>query len=188
MIMSTPSDPVAAPAWTIRPEQPIDLDQIHDLYRATFAGPSTAELVDAVRSGADFLADLTLVGVTDDGSVLGHVLVSRVALQPDEDGAPNVDVLSLGPVAVLPPHQGRGIGTALIREALAVADTTRDEPLTVVIGSQALFGRFGFVPAADLGVSGPYESAGDAFAVRPRPGAPAIPGGTVIYPPALAPA
>ena len=185
MIMSTPSHPVAAPAWTIRPEQPIDLDQVHDLYRASFPGPSTAELVDAVRSGADFLADLTLVAVTDDGSVLGHVLLTRVALQPDEDGEPRLDVLSLGPVAVLPPHQDRGIGSALIREALAVADT-RDEPFTVVLGSPALFGRFGFEPAADLDVTGPYESAGDAFAVRPRPGAPAIPAGTVIYPPAFA--
>jgi len=185
MIMSTPSDPVAAPAWTIRPEQPIDLDQIHDLYRATFPGPSTAELVDAVRSGADFLADLTLVAVTDDGSVLGHTMMSRIALQPDEDGAPRIDILSLGPVAVLPPHQGCGIGTALIREALAVADT-REEPLTVVLGSPALFDRFGFVPATGVGVSGPHESAGDAFAVRPRPGGAPTPGGTVIYPPAFA--
>jgi putative acetyltransferase len=186
MTTSTPSHPPAAPAWTIRPEQPIDLDQVHDLYRTTFAGPATAELVDAVRSGPDFLPDLTLVAVTDDGSVLGHVLVSRVALQPAEEGAPRLDILALGPVAILPPHQGRGIGTALIREALAVADT-HDEPFTVVLGSPALFGRFGFVPAADLGVTGPYESAGEAFAVRPRPGASAIPSGTVVYPPAFAP-
>jgi hypothetical protein len=27
---------VEAPAWSIRPEQPVDLDQIHDLHREAF--------------------------------------------------------------------------------------------------------------------------------------------------------
>src|SRR3990170_5608189 len=104
-------DPIDAPSWAIRPEQPIDLDLIHDLHREAFRRPNEAELVDAVRSGADFVPELSLVAVTDDGSVLGHVLVSRVAFDPASDGSVRQDALALAPLAVLPPHSGRGIGS-----------------------------------------------------------------------------
>ena len=79
--MRPPSDaPVAAPAWTIRAEDPLDLDQIHELHRASFPGADEADLVDAIRTGPTFIPELSLVAVTDDGSVLGHVLLSRVGL------------------------------------------------------------------------------------------------------------
>lgn len=170
-----------APAWAIRPEQPLDLDQIHDLHREAFRRPGEAELVDAIRSGADFLPELSLVAVTADGSVLGHVLVSRVGWRPEGAESVREDVLALAPLAVLPGHEGRGIGSALTRDALAIADG-RDEAFVVVLGSPAYYGRFGFVPAADLGIEGPYEAAGDAFQARPRPGGAALTPGTVVYP------
>lgn len=184
---SIPPDEIVAPSWAIRPEQPVDLDQIHELHRAAFPGPVEAELVDAIRSGPDFLPDLSLVAATEDGSILGHVLVSRVRLETDAPQAARIDVLALAPLAVLPPHQGRGIGAALMRAVLAAADA-RDEPMTVVVGAPAFYGHFGFIPVASLGISGPYEGAGDAFRVRPRPGITEdeIPSGTVVYPPAFA--
>lgn len=181
--MTSQADEAIAPAWTIRPELPIDLDQIHDLHRAAFASPAEAELVDAVRSGPDFVPDLSLVAVTADDSVLGHVLVSRIALQPDDETAARVDVLVLAPIAVLPPHQGRGIGTALMSEALAIADQ-REEPMTIVLGSPSFYQPFGFMPAAEVGIHGPYDGAADAFQVRPRPGLSGdeLPTGTAVYP------
>lgn len=183
MVMSTPTHDVSAPAWSIRQELPVDLDQIHELHRAAFAGPAEAELVDAIRSGPDFVPTLSLVAVTADGSVLGHVLLSRIALQPEGEEHARVDVLALAPLAVLPPHQGRGIGVALMDEALGVADA-REEPMTIVVGSPAFYGRFGFVPAQDLDIHGPYDDAGDAFQVRPRPGLDEaeLPTGTAAYP------
>ncbi|HEX7172182.1 MAG TPA: N-acetyltransferase [Candidatus Limnocylindria bacterium] len=181
--MSISPHEVSAPAWSIRPELPVDLDHIHELHRAAFSGPAEAELVDAIRSGPDFVPELSQVAVTADGSVLGHVLLSRIALRPEEEGRAKVDVLALAPLAVLPPHQGRGIGASLMEEALAIADA-RDEPMTVVLGSPAFYGRFGFVPALDMGITGPYDDAGDAFQARPRPGLEdaELPSGTAIYP------
>jgi len=186
MVMSSPLDEVATPTWSIRPEQPIDIDQIHELHRAAFAGPAEAELVDAIRSGPDFLPQLSLVATTEDGSVLGHVLVSRVTLESDGPDQPRTDVLALAPVAVLPPHQGRGIGTALMRAVLEAADA-REEPVMIVVGSPAFYKRFDFVPAADLGISGPYARLGDAFQARPRPGMDGdqLPVGSVVYPAAF---
>ena len=183
--MTTPSHPhaVDTAAWTIRLEQPIDLDQIHQLHRVAFAGPREAELVDAVRATASFVPELSLVAVTDDGSVIGHVLLSQIELQPDGDDAARQTVLALAPVAVLPPHQRRGIGTALLTEAIAMADA-RDEPMVVVVGAPSLYAPLGFVPAAEHGIHGPYDDAAAAFLVRPRPGA-TVTGGTLIYPPAF---
>lgn len=174
------TDPVDAPSWTVRLEQPVDLDQIHELHRAAFSGEAEAELVDAIRSGPTFVPELSLVAVTDDGSILGHVLLSQIDLQPDGEDAHRVTVLALAPVAVLPAHQGRGIGSTLLREALAIADK-RDEPMVAVLGAPALYGRFGFAPAADHGVHGPYDDAGEAFQVRAQDGA-EITSGSLIYP------
>jgi predicted N-acetyltransferase YhbS len=175
------ADLVDAPSWSIRPELPVDLDQIHELHREAFRGPAEAELVDAIRAGADFIPELSLVAVASDGSVLGHILVSRVGFEPDPAGSPRRDALALAPLAVLPPHEGRGIGSALMREALAAADR-RDESLVAVVGAPSFYERFGFGPAADLGVRSPYDDAGSASQVRPI-GERAIESGSVVYPP-----
>jgi putative acetyltransferase len=180
MTMMTRATTVDAPAWSVRPEEAIDLDQIHDLHRAAFGRPAEAELVDAIRTGPDFLPDLSLVAVADDGSVLGHVLVSRVGFEPDDRG-PRIDVLTLAPLAVLAPHAGRGIGTALTIAALEAADA-RDEPFVALLGSPAFYARVGFVPADSHGIHSRYDEAGDAFQVRPRAGHPRLPAGTVVFP------
>jgi putative acetyltransferase len=179
--MTAPTfEEVATPAWTIRPEQPLDLDQIHDLHREAFGRRDEAELVDAVRSGHDFIPELSLVAAAADGSVLGHVLVSRIEFE-EKAYAMRGDVLSLAPLAVLPPYSGRGIASALTAQALAVADK-RDEPFAFVLGSPAFYARFGFVAAIDYDIESPYDAAGRAFQVRPRPGGPAPVAGTVYYP------
>ena len=115
-----------------------------------------------------------------DGSVLGHVLVSRIGFE-EEEYAVRGDVLALAPIAVLPPYAGRGIASVLTAQVLAEADK-RDEPFVFVLGSPAFYHRFGFVAAVDYGIESPYTTAGRAFQVRPRPNGPAPVPGTVFYP------
>lgn len=177
-------DPTA-PQWAIRPELPADIDQIHELHRTAFSSPAEAELVDAVRASAGFIPDLSLVAATADGSVLGHVLISRVELEHDRERSERTPILALAPIAVLPPHRGRGIGTALVRGAIAAADQ-RDEPFVVVLGSPRFFGPLGFTAADEFEVTGPYDVAADLYQLRPRPGQAELPGGRVVYPPAFA--
>ena len=179
--MMQTSDLVEPATWSIRPELPMDLDQIHELHREAFRSPAEAELVDAVRAGAGFVPELSLVAVAADESVLGHILVSIVAFEPDAERSARRDVLALAPLAVLPPHWDRGIGSALMQAALSVADQ-REEPLVAVLGPPSFYGRFGFEPAAPAGIRSRYDAAGEAYQVRPLGDAELEPG-TVVYPP-----
>jgi putative acetyltransferase len=176
-------EPVSAPSWAIRHELPVDIDQIHDLHRAAFSGAAEAELVDAIRASAGFVPELSMVAVAEDGSVLGHVLVSRVDFVPADEARARADVLALAPLAVLPAHQNRGIGRALMTSVLAAADA-RPEPFVAVLGSPGFYGQFGFSPAADAGIQSPYDEAGPAYQVRPTGEGGLVPG-TVSYPAAF---
>ncbi len=180
MTITNAPELVDTPAWSIRPEQPVDLDQIHELHREAFRGPAEAELVDAIRAGSDFIPALSLVAVANDGSVLGHVLVSRVAFLADREGARPEPALALAPLAVLPPHSGHGIGSALTREVLGMVDE-RDEILVAVLGASSFYERFGFRPASDDGIRSPFDAAGPAYQVRPIADRPLEPG-SITYP------
>ena len=58
-------------------------------------------------------------------------MVSGTELRTDDEQ--RIPILMLSPLGVLPGHQARGIGLALSRAVLAVADA-RPEPLVVVQG------------------------------------------------------
>lgn len=76
--------------------------------------------------------------------VLGHVALSPVTLS---DGTP--EWYGLGPVSVLPEFQGRGIGSQLVRNALAALEA-RGAAGCVVLGEPAYYRRFGFLPVEAL--------------------------------------
>src|SRR5712692_7900339 len=71
-------------------------------------------------------------------------------------------VLQLGPLAVLPSHQRRGIGSALTRKALRLADE-RGEPLVLIEGNPRYYERFGFRRADESGIEAPEGARGPQF-------------------------
>lgn len=88
-------------------------------------------------------AELELVAV-EDGTVVGHVLAGR----GDLGGRV---VVGIAPLAVVPPRQGAGVGTALMTELLRRAEES-GLPLVVLLGRPGYYGRFGFEPSAPLGI------------------------------------
>jgi putative acetyltransferase len=129
---------VAAPL--LRPETPADVQAIHRLTAEAFrSAPHTsgteAFIVDALRhAGA-----LTLSLVAEEaGLLVGHVGLSPVEVSDGSSGW-----YGLGPVSVLPSHQGRGIGSALVRDALARLRAMGASGC-VLLGEPAYYGRFGF--------------------------------------------
>jgi putative acetyltransferase len=82
-----------------------------------------------------------------DRRLVGIVQLSRGWLDAP---ARLAEVLVLSPLAVLPELQGRGIGAALVRAAIGIAEQL-DAPLLFLEGSARYYPRFGFVPGLDRG-------------------------------------
>ncbi|MEM0915672.1 MAG: N-acetyltransferase [Planctomycetota bacterium] len=153
---------------TVREATPADADAIAALHRAAFAASSHGyagedELVAACEDeGEVVFSDVATAWVGDVERVIGHALWSGMhpADQPGVRG-----MLCVGPIAVLPGWQGRGVGSALLRRGIAQARDARVAAL-FVLGDPAYYGRFGFRPATDLGFGNAYD-AGDAFHALP---------------------
>jgi len=163
----------------IRSEVPEDYDTIRALNDLAFGGPGEGLLIDALRRRDDFIPELSLVAVEKE-RIVGHILFSRIAIRTLEGTVP---ALALAPMAVVPDRQGHGIGSALVRHGLRECERL-GHGLVVVLGHAEYYPRFGFVPAAPLGIRAPFDVADACFLVRElRSGARAGVGGTVEYPP-----
>ncbi|WP_130512622.1 GNAT family N-acetyltransferase [Krasilnikovia cinnamomea] len=147
----------------IRRETPADAATVREVTSRAFARPDRpvpveTVLLDELRGDPAWLPALSLVAVDAGGVVVGHVVATRAHVGP----AP---ALGLGPLSVHPDHQRRGVGSALMHAALGAADAL-DEPLVVLLGDPAYYGRFGFVPAAEHGIEPPVADWRPYFQVR----------------------
>jgi len=135
----------------IRPEVAPDIDAIARVHDRAFGGPEEAAIVERLRAGDAWLPGLSLVAELD-GRVVGHVVVSRAALvPPGGEAGREIAILALGPIGVLPEFQGRGVGTALMRAAIAAA-RRRSEPVVVLLGHPGFYRGLGFVRARSIGI------------------------------------
>ena len=153
-----------------REQQPDDYEAIRHVYAEAFrrprfrppltggSVPPEVDLFEALWEAGDIIPELSFTALTD-GGVVGHVTASRATVATDA-------VVAVGPIGVLPDHQGTGIGSALMDAVLTAADAA-DVPLIVLLGAPQYYSRFGFRPAKELGVTPPEPEWGDAFQARP---------------------
>lgn len=135
----------------IRAERAADHDAVRTVHTQAFGGDEVVpRLVEALRTAAAPIAPLSYVATVDD-VIVGHVMLSACRLD-----APHrlVDVLTLSPLGVLPPHQKQGIGTQLVAHGLAAADA-QGVPLVFLEGSPDFYGRRGFERADTVGFRRP---------------------------------
>jgi putative acetyltransferase len=146
----------------IREERDGERAAVRHVEVSAFGREVEADIVDALRGDPAWA--LSLVAEID-GAVVGHLLFSRGGR----------GVMTLGPLAVLPEHQGSGIGSALMTEGLVRIDG----PI-VLLGHPGFYTRFGFRPAFPLGITNQWNIDGPEWMIRGD----AAPG-EVRFPPAF---
>lgn len=134
----------------VRDERPADADAIHEVIRQAFLvaehrSGTEQDIVRALRAAGALALGLV---VEHGGQLVGHVALSAVRIDGRGQGW-----FGLGPVAVLPALQGRGVGSQLVRAAL---DRLRGQGARgcVLLGEPAYYGRFGFRATPGLVLAG----------------------------------
>ncbi|WP_224007948.1 N-acetyltransferase [Aureimonas sp. SA4125] len=145
--------PVVAPVVHIGAETPDDAASREALLDRAMGPGRRRKASEAIRRGRLPADGLALVARSDDGVVVGSVRLWHVAA-----GDAGTPALLLGPLAVAPELSGCGIGSALMRRAVAEAHF-RGHAAILLVGDPDYYARFGFTarPAADLAMPGPFE-------------------------------
>lgn len=163
----------------IRAEVPADIAAIHDVETGAFGRAEEADLVDALR--ANGACTLSLVAEIEN-QIAGHIFFSPMRLQSDEnENCFNGALIGLGPLAVLPDYQKRGIGSALVREGLQQLRKAGHDAVAV-LGDPAYYGRFSFVEANTYNLRCKYQVPAKDFQVLElRPGVLQNHSGLLLY-------
>ena len=128
------------PKIIIRNETHDDVSAISEVTIAAFktleiSNHTEQFIIDALRAAKALTVSLV---AEMDGQVIGHIAFSPVTIS---DGTPNW--YGLGPVSVLPEHQRKGIGKALIQKGLLRLKDTGAKGCCLV-GHPDYYVKFGF--------------------------------------------
>lgn len=134
----------------IRRENALDSEAIERLHERAFGPGRFARTAFRLREGAGARPDLCFT------AHVGTYLVGSIRLSPIRLGA--TPGLMLGPLAVEPAFEKRGIGRALINASLEAARQARDR-LVILVGDEPYYERAGFikVPHGRLAMPGPVD-------------------------------
>jgi predicted N-acetyltransferase YhbS len=180
-IMSGESSGNQNESWSmsvsVRGATDADRPGILTVHRRAFPDESVADLTADLFSDPSAHPMTSLVAVAD-GKLVGHVLFTAAALQPETGGR----VSLLAPLGVVPEYQRQGIGQKLVFAGLAILARSGTS-IVFVLGHPAYYPRFGFITAGERGFAAPYpipERNADAWMVLALNGAiPASYTGTV---------
>jgi predicted N-acetyltransferase YhbS len=136
---------------TIREEACRDVAAREALLDAAYGDSRLTKTSERLREGRLPADGLSLVAV-DHGRIVGTVRLWYVTAGP---GRP---ALLLGPLAVDPAHRNRGIGSTLMRRAIARARLAGHRVI-LLVGDAPYYGRFGFTAekTGELWMPGRFE-------------------------------
>ncbi|MGX1901753.1 GNAT family N-acetyltransferase [Thermolongibacillus altinsuensis] len=143
----------------IRSEKIDDYKGIREVNMLAFHREDEAKLVESIRESEYFIPELSLVAVTDEHEIIGHILFSEITLETDKE---NLPTLALAPMAVKPQYQRQGIGSRLVTEGLKVCKDLGYKHV-FVLGHLDFYPRFGFVPAKTFGIESPFPVPDEVF-------------------------
>jgi putative acetyltransferase len=142
----------------VRSQVDADEPAVAAVVTAAFAdGGEIARLVEVLRTLISETSGASLVAEVD-GKVVGHVMFTPGLLD-----APRrlVEVSVLGPLAVAPPCQRTGVGSALVTAGVARM-AEQGSPIVFLEGAPGYYGRFGFTAGGEQGFRKPSLRIPDA--------------------------
>jgi len=144
-------------ALTLIPLDNVDPALVEALLDRAFEPERHKRTAYKVREGTDWLPGLSFAAIDGEDHLVGTIQCWPVALT-DPAGRAH-PMIMVGPVAVLPEHQGLGYGQALMTASLAALSPQAPLP-QVMIGDPEYYGRFwGFTnePTGGWNLPGPFE-------------------------------
>lgn len=143
----------------IRDEQDVDQPRVFDVVRAAFRTDKEARLVNLTRERQH--NRISLVAEAD-RLVIGYVLATPLSFRPTVP----LNCLAIGPLAVFPDWQCKGVGSNLME---GVIQRARDEGVDALflLGDPDYYPRFGF---AATHIDNEYGATDAFMALELRPG------------------
>jgi len=146
----------------IRNEKEKDYRNVEQLIREAFwdlyvPGCSEHFVLHNLRNSNDFIPELDFVAEKE-GQIVGQIAYSRGIIKCKQ--GEEKEVISFGPVSVLPAFQKQGIGSALIIHTINCAKD-KGYPAICIYGDPRYYSRFGFRCAEKYEI----KTADDKFAV-----------------------
>ena len=140
---------------TLRHETPQDIATIESVTASAFLNAEHTEhnehlIVNALRDAGALTLSLVALDDQHIGAphIVGHASISPVTISGGESGW-----YGLAPVSVLPDFQGKGIGSALVKQILVELKSIGAAGC-VVLGDPVFYSRFGFVADDSLVLPG----------------------------------
>ncbi len=137
----------------IRRERPADYRDTEHVVREAFwnyYSPGCTEhyLLHIMRNSPNFVTELDFVAESD-GKIIGSIAFMKSIILGDN--GKRYEVLTLGPIAVLPAFQRRGAGRLLISHAISTAKGTGHRAI-LLCGDPLYYTKAGFTAAEHFGI------------------------------------
>ncbi len=148
----------------IRTENESDYAEVESLTREAFWDmyqPGCVEhlIAHKLRNSVSFIPELDFVAELND-NIVGNIMYSKSKVVASERLAH--EVITFGPISVLPSFQKKGIGSALIEHTKSLAVKLGYKAI-IIFGNPEYYHRFGFKSAESFGISASDGANFDAF-------------------------
>ncbi|SCZ05912.1 GNAT family N-acetyltransferase [Alkaliphilus peptidifermentans] len=140
----------------LRNETSSDYRMVEELTREAFwnhhvPGCDEHYLLHIMRKSDSFISELDFVAEID-GNVVGNIVYTRSKIIGDNGEC--IDVITFGPLSVIPEYQGKGVGRMLIEHTIENAKELGFRAV-LIYGDPSYYSKFGFIEAEKYDIRTP---------------------------------